>query len=58
MRRVRIERAKRKLVSSDRPVHEIAIQIGFASHIRLCEVFKREVGLTPGDYRRERVGSE
>ena len=54
IRRVRIEKAKRELTSSDRPISEIATRAGFTSNARLCEAFKREVGVTPGAYRGQR----
>jgi LacI family transcriptional regulator len=54
IRRVRIEKAKRELATSDYSIHEIAKRAGFASNVRLCEVFRREVGMTPSEYRGER----
>lgn len=54
IRRVRIERAKRELALSDRPLKEIARNVGFGDSMRLCEVFRRELGVTPSRYRRER----
>lgn len=55
IRRVRIERAKRELVQSDRPLALIARAAGFGSVQRLYEVFAREVGVAPGAYRRQRA---
>jgi AraC-like DNA-binding protein len=54
IRRVRIEKAMRELVGSDRPTEEIALRAGFTSSPRMCEVFKRELGLSPGEYREQR----
>ncbi len=53
IRRVRIERAKRELVQSDRSLAEIARDTGFGERMRLYEVFRREVGLTPSEYRQQ-----
>ena len=54
IRRLRIERAKRELVQSDRRLSEIARDTGFGESIRMCEVFRREVGMTPSEYREQR----
>ena len=54
IRRVRIERAKRELVQSDRRIEQIARDVGFKTGNRMCEIFRRELGITPTEYRRER----
>lgn len=54
IRRVRIEKVKRELTSSDRSVKEIAARSGFKSSPRLCEAFRRAEGVSPGAYRAER----
>jgi len=54
VRRVRIERAKRELVQSERRIENIARDVGFKTANRMCEIFKREVGITPGQYRKQR----
>lgn len=54
IRRVRIERAKRELALSERSIKEIARTVGFGDSLRLCEVFRRELGMTPSQYRQER----
>jgi len=54
IRRLRIERAKRELAHSDRRLSEIARDTGFGESIRMCEVFRREVGMTPSEYREQR----
>ena len=54
IRRVRLERAKRELVQSKRSLDTIAREVGFGSIQRLYEVFRREVGLSPGAYRAQR----
>ncbi len=55
IRRVRIERAKRELAQSDRPLDAIARDVGFGNIQRLYEVFRRELGVSPGEYRSQRV---
>ncbi len=54
IRRVRIERAKRELSQSNRPLSEVARDVGFGETMRLYEVFRRELGVTPGEYRKQR----
>lgn len=53
IRRVRIERAKRELVEGKRTIAEIARSAGFSNAMRMNEVFQREVGMSPSDYREE-----
>ncbi len=54
IQRVRIERAKRELAQSTRPINEIARDVGFRQAKRMYEVFRRELGLTPREYRKMR----
>ena len=54
IRRVRIERAKRELTQSDRTLSEIARDVGFRNSQRLCHVFRREVRVSPNEYRKQR----
>ncbi len=51
IRRVRIEKAKRELAWSERSIHEIAVRTGFSSNGRLAEAFRRNVGVSPSEYR-------
>lgn len=54
IRRARIERAKRELTEGTRSVGEIAKLTGFKSNVSLSVIFRREVGLTPSQYRVQR----
>jgi LacI family transcriptional regulator len=54
IRRVRVERAKRELTQSKRSLKEIARDVGFGEAMRMYEVFRREWGVTPSQYRRQR----
>jgi two-component system, response regulator YesN len=49
--RVRIERAKELLRASAGKLHAVALQVGFRDANYFSTVFKREVGLTPREYR-------
>ena len=53
IRRVRIERAKRELTQSKKLLAEIARDVGFGKTMRMYEVFCRELGVTPGQYRKQ-----
>jgi AraC family transcriptional regulator len=48
----RIERARTLLRHTDLPIARIAYETGFASQSHLATTFKRNVGQTPGAYRR------
>lgn len=54
IQRVRIERAKRELAQSTRPIAEIARDSGFGRPLRMSEAFRRELGVTPREYRKRR----
>lgn len=51
LNQIRVEESKRLLLSTDYPLTDIAIAIGFADQSYFCKVFKRLTGLTPGQYR-------
>jgi AraC-like DNA-binding protein len=54
----RLERAKQLLVTSEQPVKDVAVDSGFANYNYFFTLFKRRVGKTPSEYRRdERVHS-
>jgi arylsulfatase A-like enzyme len=48
---VRIERAKRVLAQSDRTLAAIARDVGFDTIQRLYDVFRRELGVSPGEFK-------
>jgi AraC family transcriptional regulator len=50
----RIERAKTLLRHTDLPIARIALDTGFASQSHLAATFRRNVGETPGSYRRSK----
>lgn len=51
--RSRMEDAKRLLRYSDRTLSEISSYLGYSSQAYFQTVFKREVGMTPGEYREQ-----
>jgi len=52
IRRLRLEAAKRMLADQSIRIAEIAEQTGFVSSTRMNEVFRRELHMTPGEYRK------
>lgn len=46
----RFEHAKR-LLASDHNINDVALVLGFSDSSNFCYAFKRETGLTPGQYR-------
>lgn len=52
--RRRIERAQRLLIQTDLPVTEICYQVGFESLGSFSWLFRKRVGQSPDQYRRER----
>lgn len=51
VRKLRIESACQKLLTSDAPMVEIAFSAGFSEQSHFCRTFKRLTGLTPSEYR-------
>jgi AraC-like DNA-binding protein len=51
--RLRLERAKDLLTVSSRPVTEICFDVGFTSLGSFSTLFRRQVGLSPAEFRRQ-----
>ena len=49
--RIRVEESKRLLLSSEYSLTDIAVAMGFTDQSHYCKMFKRIVGITPGQYR-------
>ena len=58
IRAVQLARARQLLAETDHPVHRIAELVGFEHVEYFNVVFKREIGLTPGLYRRQSRGHD
>jgi LacI family transcriptional regulator len=54
IRRIRVEHAKRLLESSDLPISDVATEAGFHCPEVMQRAFRRELDLTPTEYRRHR----
>ena len=50
---VRMEQAKKLLLSSDLPIAEVAERSGYGDYRVFTKVFKNSEGITPSQYRRE-----
>lgn len=50
---LRIEEAKQLLETGQDPIEEIARQVGYEDTASFRRLFRRQVGMTPGDYRRK-----
>ncbi|UKS29378.1 helix-turn-helix domain-containing protein [Paenibacillus sp. HWE-109] len=50
---LRIEQAKHLLVTTTTAIQEIAVKVGYTHTFSFIRVFKKIVGRTPGDYRKE-----
>jgi LacI family transcriptional regulator len=56
IRSVRLERAKQRLTQTRLPLAHIARDAGFGTAVRMCAIFRRETGMSPKQYRKERMG--
>jgi AraC-like DNA-binding protein len=52
--RLRVERARMLFRSTDRPIERVATEVGFRDERYFRRIFKRRVGLTPGQFQRLR----
>jgi len=52
LRARRLERARQLLVDNAMPLAELALECGFANQAHFTAAFSREVGISPGRYRR------
>lgn len=53
VRRVRIENACRRIMTTEAPLSEIALASGFSDQSHFTRIFKRLKGMTPAEYRSE-----
>lgn len=53
---LRIERAKKLLVTTEEPITEVALETGWQSISHFNAVFRRHVGITPTGYRARSLG--
>ena len=52
--RLRLERAKRRMVETDAPMKDVALEAGFRNADHFYKVFSRVEGLPPSDFRAQR----
>lgn len=53
---VRMEKAKELLASTELSIQEVALKVGYTHSFSFIRVFKKHVGMTPGDYRKRMHG--
>jgi two-component system, response regulator YesN len=53
--KIRIEKAKELLVNPNKKIYEIAYHVGYQNEKYFSKVFKKQVGLTPNEYRNTTV---
>ena len=53
LQKLRVEKSCRLLAESKRPVTEIALAVGYCDMKHFEQVFKRDVGITPREFRRQ-----
>jgi len=53
--RLRIARARQRLLESERSIIDIGLDVGYSSAAHFSQVFRREVGVTPSVYRNTAV---
>ncbi len=53
--RCRIGKAKELILSSDKPLNQLAAQAGFFDYRNFCKLFKRETGLRPAEFRNRKI---
>jgi AraC-type DNA-binding domain-containing proteins len=53
----RLEFAKSLLIHSRMHISEVSSETGFTNDAQFCNLFKRETGMSPGEYRKAKAGS-
>ncbi|HTS65681.1 MAG TPA: AraC family transcriptional regulator [Candidatus Acidoferrales bacterium] len=56
LRRLRLDYACRRLAESETPICEIALEAGFTDQSHFHRSFKREMGISPSEYRKATLG--
>jgi AraC family transcriptional regulator len=51
VREARVDFARRRLVATTAPIAAIAAEAGFCDQSHFCRQFKRQIGMSPAEYR-------
>ena len=51
MQRIKLDRVRRLLITTHLPIHTIAANAGFSTHVRMSAMFRSAFGMTPTQYR-------
>lgn len=54
----KLARAKELLATTDLPVREIALRLGYTSEASIIRMFRKYEGITPGEYRLLHAGKQ
>ena len=54
----KLQEAKKMLLKTDKSVQEIAAELGYQSSQAFARAFRRELAMTPQEYRREYITRE
>lgn len=54
--RLRMEKVKEELIATDKPLKDIILQVGYVDVSNFIKKFRKQEGMTPGDYRRRYGG--
>lgn len=55
LHRVRVEKAQEMLITTDITINRIASQVGYVNFSSFNRMFKKETGMTPGQYRKQEI---
>lgn len=55
LHRVRVEKAQELLITTDMTINRIAAQVGYVNFSSFNRMFKKETGMTPGQYRKQEI---
>jgi transcriptional regulator GlxA family with amidase domain len=53
IKRVRLERSRQVLATTDVPIYAVAESVGFVNPFHFSRAFKEEVGMSPSHYRKQ-----
>jgi AraC-like DNA-binding protein len=56
LQQLRLEKAKELLLTTNMPITDITYHIGYSHVTHFTSLFKKEIGKTPGEWRKEKKG--
>lgn len=55
LNKIRVEKAQELLVTTELTIHDVAREVGYANITSFGRMFKKNTGLSPGDYRKRHI---